>query len=149
MKFAGAGSILLIVFSLSGCTSVKPDNLGIQQGRLAPCPNSPNCVSSDATDDDHQIAPYRLKAAPQSAWSSLQEVLVSQPRTEIVTRTDDYLHARATSRIFRFVDDMEFHLRPDVIAVRSASRVGYSDLGANRERVERIRERLQTLDIIE
>lgn len=149
MKFAGAAPILLIVFSLLGCTSVKPDDLGIQRGRLAPCPNSPNCVSSDATDDGHRIAPYRLKAAPRSAWSSLQEVLVSEPRTEIVTRTDDYLHAQATSRIFRFVDDMEFHLRADVIAVRSASRVGYSDLGANRERLERIRERLQALGVID
>ncbi len=149
MKFASTGSILLIVFSLLGCTSMKPDHLGIQQGRLAPCPNSPNCVSSDATDDDHRIAPYRLKVAPQAAWSSLQEVLASEPRTQIVTRTDDYLHAQATSRIFRFVDDMEFHLRPDMIAVRSASRVGYSDLGANRERVERIRERLQVLGTIE
>ncbi|MEZ5584986.1 MAG: DUF1499 domain-containing protein [Candidatus Competibacteraceae bacterium] len=73
------------------------------------------------------------------------------PRTTVVSVTEDHLHAECKSLIFRFVDDLEFHLRPNErrIAVRSASRLGYSDLGANRRRVEQVREALRAQGIIE
>jgi uncharacterized protein (DUF1499 family) len=129
---------------------MKPKPLGVQQGRLSPCPKQPNCVSSDASDAAHYVEPYRLRIAPEAAWRQLQTVITSLPRTQIISRTDCYLHAEARSLVFRFVDDMEFQLRPQeqLIAVRSASRLGYSDLGVNRKRVEQVRERLRAQGIV-
>ena len=136
---------------LTTCASMKPDALGVHEGHLSPCPNSPNCVSSDASDAVHHIKPYRLRVASEVAWQQLQTVIASLPRTRIINLTDNYLHAEARSLIFRFVDDMEFQLRPQeqLIAVRSASRLGYSDLGVNRKRVEQIREQLRSQGVVE
>jgi uncharacterized protein (DUF1499 family) len=123
---------------------------GLQDGKLAPCPGSPNCVSSD-DQGKHAIAAFNLKTAPAQAWQALERVLAEIPRVKIVTRTEQYLHAEFTSTVLRFVDDVEFSLRPElrIIAVRSASRVGYYDFGANRSRVEDLRERLRKLAAIE
>jgi uncharacterized protein (DUF1499 family) len=121
------------------------------QGGMPPCPSSPNCVSSDAKDKSHHVGPYRLAAEPAEAWETLQEIVRSLPRATIRKSDSESLHAEVRSRIFRFVDDVEFHLRPDqkIIAVRSASRVGYSDLGVNRRRVEKIRKVLRFRGVVE
>jgi uncharacterized protein (DUF1499 family) len=86
-----------------------------------------------------------LNAPPGDAWRALIEVVSEQPRATVLESTDAYLYAEFRSRFFGFVDDVEFYLRPEeqTIGVRSASRVGYSDLGANRKRVESIREALR------
>ena len=119
--------------------------LGVRDGRLAPCPDSPNCVSSDAADESHHIDAFRLAAPPAEAWSELETVLRDTPRVTIVQLSTDYLHAEFKSAVFRFVDDVEFQLRPaeDLIAVRSASRIGYYDFGANRSRIEDLRGKLK------
>lgn len=108
--------------------------------RLQPCPSSPNCVCSDA-QDDHAIAPIKLAADPQYTWQRLQDYLSQQRGFTVKQVENDYLKAEARTRLLRFVDDVEFELREDagIIAVRSASRVGYSDLGANRRRIEKLR----------
>ncbi len=144
-------SWVLLVMMLWSCAGREPDDLGIEEGRLAPCPASPNCVSSDAADAEHHVAAYALKAAPEQSWATLREVVAAYPRTTIVTLENHYLHAECRSRLLGFVDDLELHLRPDqaIIAVRSAARVGYSDLGANRARVEDIRALLQQRHIVE
>jgi uncharacterized protein (DUF1499 family) len=123
---------------------------GLQDGKLVSCPDSPNCVNSDEPGK-HAIAPFKLESAPAQAWQALERLLAETPRVKVVTRTEQYLHAEFTSTVLRFVDDVEFSLRPEpgVIAVRSASRVGYYDFGANRRRVEDLRERLRKLDVIE
>lgn len=133
-----------VVVLLSGCaTTMGGVDVGIStDGRLAPCPASPNCVSSDASPGDaHYIEPLRIEGDPGSAWQALIGHLEGQPAYTIVERRDDYLRAEARTRLLRFVDDVEFHLRPDrgEIAMRSASRIGYSDLGANRRRLEAVR----------
>jgi len=137
--------VTLCLLVLSGCTGSKVTT-GIVNGRLTPCPKSPNCVSSDAPDKEHHVEPYHLKVAPREAWSALQEVIGSQARTTVVTADESYMHVETRSAVFRFVDDTEFQLRisENIIAVRSAARVGYGDLGVNRARVERIREILRT-----
>lgn len=114
---------------------------GVNDGRLAPCPDRPNCVSSQATDAVHAIAPLRYATGPEIALQRLRQVIESLPRTRIVIATDSYLHAEFTSALLRFVDDVEFQFDAinRLIHVRSASRVGYSDLGVNRRRVEIIR----------
>jgi len=130
---------------LFSCSGTRPDNLGIKDGRLASCPSSPNCVSSDAPDSAHSIAPFQLSVPAGDAWRVLRTTLENAPRTKIVTASEDYLHAECSSAVFGFVDDLELHLRPpqNIIAVRSASRLGYGDFGVNRKRVEALRQQLQ------
>lgn len=109
---------------------------------LAPCPDKPNCVSSEAYDTTHAIDPFPIYKTPQESLDILTEIIQSMPRTKIIERTPVYIHAVFTSKFFRFKDDVEFlyNLDKNVIEVRSASRTGYSDLGVNRKRVESIRE---------
>lgn len=112
---------------------------GVEDGRLEPCPRSPNCVCSQDVDNQHAIAP--LKPIGPNPIKKLAEMIEQMPRAEIVKETPTYLHATFHSKVFRFVDDVEFFYIPEeqAIHVRSASRVGYSDLGVNRARVENIR----------
>lgn len=124
-----------------GCSGTRPKDLGLQNGRLRPCPSSPNCVSSEAgTAADKLVAPFPAPGGA-SEMVRLATVVAGWPRTTVVTTTDDYLHAESTSRIMRFVDDVEFRYdaAAKVIHVRSASRLGESDLGVNRKRVEGLR----------
>lgn len=108
---------------------------------LAPCPPSPNCVSSLATDAEHRVAPLADQGDPAAAMRRLRDVIAAMPRARVVSASDTALRAEFTSRIFRFVDDVDCVVDPaaGVIQIRSASRVGYSDLGVNRDRVEAIR----------
>lgn len=112
-------------------------------GSLKACPKSPNCVSSQAGDPEHAIAPLVYTSSATEAYARLKKVLSGMKRIKIVAEKEDYLHAEAKSLIFRFVDDVEFYFPANekIIHVRSASRVGYSDMGVNRKRVEEIRKR--------
>ena len=116
---------------------------------LEPCPSSPNCVVSQNGDEEHTIEPITYKSDRATAKETLLKVLSVVPRTEVTEQTDDYIHAESTSRIFKFVDDVEFYFPEDedVIHLRSASRVGESDLGVNRRRIEQIRLALQDLGV--
>jgi uncharacterized protein (DUF1499 family) len=121
----------------------RPDNLGVRDGRLAPCRPTPNCVSSQADasrDPEHYVAPL-----PNVSWSKLRQVVTALPRVEIVEERPGYLRAEFTSRLLGFVDDVEFHLddRERVVHVRSASRLGRRDFGVNRARIEDIRGKLR------
>jgi uncharacterized protein (DUF1499 family) len=113
-----------------------------QTGKLAPCPDSPNCVSSLAIDAKHAVAPLSFNDDPKNAWDALKDVVLKQQRTRITTVDDHHLQAECRSLVFRFVDDLEFLLVPEeqLIHVRSAARTGTSDFGVNRRRVERIRD---------
>lgn len=137
-------ALLVTAMPLLSCSGTRPANLGVSDAGLAPCPSSPNCVSSDAPDGRHQVSPFQLALPPDQAWPAVREAVSELPRTRIVTETRDYLHAECRSALFGFVDDLELHLRPGekLIAVRSASRLGYSDLGVNRGRVETLRSSL-------
>ncbi len=132
--------LVLLAAILSLMSATLP--AGEAMHTLAPCPASRNCVSSQATDTEHSTEPLRFTGDATLAWGRLKSALGTEPRLSIVEDTGSYLHAEVRSLIFRFVDDIEFVLDPKagVIQVRSASRVGYSDFGVNRRRVERIRE---------
>jgi uncharacterized protein (DUF1499 family) len=135
---------------LLGCVGPRPDHLGVANGRLAPCPASPNCVSSDATDAVHAIAPLTPIGDPSIAWRAVGDAVEATERTVIVSQRAGYLHAESTSALMRYVDDLELQLRAaeGIIAVRSASRVGYGDMGANRARVEALRARLAAQGVV-
>ena len=108
---------------------------------LAPCPSSPNCVSTQAQDEGHAIAPFRYRKSRAEAKEGLKEALRTLPRTKLVEEDESYLHYEFTSLLLRFVDDVEFLFDDDakIIHFRSASRTGYGDLGVNRKRMEEIR----------
>lgn len=127
--------------ALFSCSGTRPSNLGVKDSRLAPCPSSPNCVSSDAGDSSHSIPAFQLIIPPADAWRALRTALESLPRTQIITENDNYIYAECSSAVFGFVDDLELHMRPaeNILAVRSASRLGHSDFGVNRQRVENLR----------
>jgi len=131
------------LFSLSGD---RPSELGVTDGLLAPCPTSPNCVSSQSRDSKHRIEPLLLEGTPAEAMEKLKAIIADLPRTEIIEATDNYLYAEFTSSLMGFVDDVEFYIDPTekVIQVRSASRLGESDLGVNRKRIETIRKKLNS-----
>jgi uncharacterized protein (DUF1499 family) len=123
--------------------------LGIDNGHLISCPASDNCVVSQNADAKHAIEPITYHVDREKAKEILLKVLTVVPRTEVIEQTDNYIHALSKSRIFKFVDDVEFYLPVDesVIHIRSASRVGESDLGVNRRRMEQIRLALRDLNI--
>ena len=134
-------TLLLGLVSAAACAGPSADF--IERGQLAPCPSSPNCVSSLATDEGHRIAPLAIPGDAAAQMAALLAVVGDMPRTEIQAQTDNYLWVVFTSRLLRFRDDVEFLLGPgDAVQVRSASRLGYSDLGVNRQRVETIRAKL-------
>lgn len=140
---------LMMSFILPTASWAAVSGLGVNNGRLSSCPASPNCVVSQDADAKHAIDPIPYHLDRDKAREVLIKVLGVVPRTEIVEQTDNYIHALSKSRIFKFVDDVEFYLPPNepVIHVRSASRLGDSDLGVNRRRVEQIRLALRDLNI--
>ena len=139
-----------ILSGLFGCAGTTGGALGLtEQGKLKPCPSSPNCLCSDDPDEGHRIAPLAIDE-PQAAWQALLAYLESDSSYTLTVTEPDYLRAEARTRLLRFVDDVEFHLRADQgqIAMRSASRLGYSDLGANRRRLEGVREALMAQGVL-
>jgi uncharacterized protein (DUF1499 family) len=108
---------------------------------LAPCPSSPNCVSTQAQDEGHTIEPFRYRKSRAEAKEALKEIIRSLPRTRLVEEDGSYLHYEFTSLVFRFIDDVEFLFDDETktIQFRSASRTGYGDLGVNRTRMEELR----------
>lgn len=115
----------------------RPDNLGVSNGRLAPCRRTPNCVSSqaDPSDTEHYIAPLAFAGS----IAALRTAIETLPLATVVREERDYLYAEFRTPILRFVDDVEFLREGSVLHVRSASRLGRRDFKANRNRVEQLR----------
>ena len=143
MPLAPTTALLLLpaLFRLAAPASVAG---GAQGGRLAPCPATPNCVASQpSTDDAHRMPPIPFTGSAAEAGARIRRVVEAMPRTRVVRAEGAYLHAEVRTRLLRFVDDVEFLVDPDagVIHFRSASRVGRSDLGTNRRRMEEVSRR--------
>lgn len=135
-------AILLAIIAYRALPSTPPANLGTSRGRLADCPGTPNCVSSQASDPTQRVEPLSFDGTPHEAVGRVKAALATLPRTVVVAEGPGYVRAEATSLVFGFVDDVEFLADPEarVIQVRSASRLGKSDLGVNRQRLGRVRE---------
>ena len=110
--------------------------------RLADCPGRANYVSTQATDETRRMRPFSFSGSAEQAILRLKRAIAKLPRTRIVSEEDDYLHAEVASRLFRFVDDLEFVVdgAAGEIHFRSASRSGYYDFGVNRARINHLRE---------
>lgn len=140
-RLATRGLIFVGLLTLISCAGERPTTLGVQNNQLATCPDSPNCVSSFEQRDSHAIVPLTGNIA------AVRATLEQMPQAVIVTDDGNYIHAEFTSRLMGFVDDVEFLADPAAgqVHVRSASRLGHSDLGVNRERVESIREQMAAI----
>jgi uncharacterized protein (DUF1499 family) len=116
-------------------------------GIFAPCPASDNCVTSQGGDSSHTIEPLTYQGDRDKAYKNLLQILTVVPRTTVTKKTDNYIYAESSSRIFHFVDDLAFYFPVDAkfIQIRSAARVGSFDLGVNRRRLEQIRLALRDL----
>jgi uncharacterized protein (DUF1499 family) len=138
--------IPIVALALLSASAKRPDNLGVKDGKLAPCPDSPNCVSTQADDKEHRMEPIPLAGTTDEAIERIKAAVAREPGMEIVTEEDGYLHAEATSRVFRFVDDVEFFVDEDaqLTHFRSASRVGHGDMGVNRARMQRLRKDIES-----
>ncbi len=136
MAIAAALSFL----SLS-CSSTAKHPAGLAAGTLSPCPDSPNCVLSEQEDSSAYIKPLAFSLPPEQAWQALKLSIQSMGGT-IEQAEDNYLWATFRSTIMRFVDDVECRLDSEqsIIHLRSASRVGHSDFGVNRKRMEKLRQ---------
>ena len=117
---------------------------------LSSCPESPNCVSTEATNNRHKIDVFRLKGDFSKNWLEIQHVVAALPRNAVIRADKTYFHATFKSRVFQFVDDLELFMNPlnGIISIRSAARTGYWDFGVNRRRVEQLRHALQSRDLI-
>lgn len=120
--------------------------MSADQPRLPPCPGAPNCVCSEGPAGSHFIAPLTCGPDPAAGWQRLKDVLRALPGMRIVEESPNRLRAESRTRVFRFVDVLDFRLdaAAGVIHCRSESRLGYWDLGVNRRRLERIRQLLST-----
>jgi uncharacterized protein (DUF1499 family) len=130
----------IVGLALLSAFSRRPSNLGVIDGQLAACPDSPNCVSTGASDRQHHMEALSFHGSAREALERIKAVVASLPRTKLADERDNYLHFEFTSALFRFVDDVEFLIDEPSgkIDFRSASRVGHGDLGANRQRMEQI-----------
>jgi uncharacterized protein (DUF1499 family) len=128
------GSLFLL-----SCSSRETIDINDDKPSLAPCPGTENCVSSLSDDPGFKVKPIPfINNDAQASWRKLIKV-IQMTGGKIVRHDDRYAHAVYTSLIFRFKDDLQIMLNEQAIDIRSASRVGKSDFGVNRKRVEEIR----------
>lgn len=137
--------LVLIVLFFTWKNLSVPSNTGIVNGKLSPCPWTPNCVNSNATNKPYAIAP--LPYVSEDTIELIQDYLLKHYNAKVLQKSSNYLHIVVSTHYLRFKDDLEFLVDPDkrVVSVRSASRVGYSDLNMNRIRIEKLRQYLTTL----
>lgn len=114
-------------------------------GLLEPCPSKPNCVSTTAQDEQHKMDPIPFTGEVVKVMAAIRRVCLNEPRVTLETEKKQYLHFTFKSRLLGFIDDVEFQINPSdkLIHFRSASRLGYSDLGVNRERMELLTKKIK------
>jgi uncharacterized protein (DUF1499 family) len=152
MKYSNAGKFyfpLMVMIVLGSCVHADEDSKIM---RFSECPSSPNCVSSlaDSLDEIHYIDPFIFNSDLSAVFEGLISYLKKQTNVEIIElERDNYIHAVYKSKFFRFKDDVEFAFRNSgdagiLVDIQSRSRIGYSDMGVNRTRMEEIRQILKT-----
>lgn len=134
--------MMIFLFCLTAsihCEGASPEMTNKRE-KFAPCPSSPNCVSSKSDAVPHAIKPLHYEGK-EHPFTLLLPILENMSRTSVITQEENYLHVEFRSMLFSFVDDVEFSYEPEnhLVHMRSASRSGYFDFGVNRKRLERIR----------
>jgi uncharacterized protein (DUF1499 family) len=137
LGLAGVGALFVAARTVG-----VPEGLGVRNGRLAPCPDSPNCVSTQVSmaDQQHHMEPISYDGPAASVVTHIAELIASEPRAELIASEGPYLHAVFRSATMSFPDDVEFYVdeAAGLIHFRSAARLGKGDMGVNRQRMERL-----------
>ena len=139
-----AAFLTLSLLMISACSQ------GVQtmtDRTLLPCGDKPNCVSTQDSRNEHNIEPFIL--TEQANINTIEQAALELPGAKLAEKRDDYLRIECTSKIMRFVDDLELRIDGNVLLVRSESRIGYSDFGINRKRAEQLRKQLQAEKLIQ
>ncbi len=120
--------------------SKRPDNLGVTDGKLAPCPASPNCVSTQSEDERHRMEPIPYTTSTEEARRKIVQIIRSMERARVITEDDRYVYAEFQTAGLQYTDDVECYFDEDahVIHFRSAARLPYWDWGVNRKRMQSI-----------
>ena len=142
-RYMAISASLFLICCAGGSAPAASDTAAMDaSGRLQPCPSSPNCVSTLAQDTDHHMTPLPYRIDRATSRRLLLAVINAMPRSTLVVEEEHYLHFEFRSRVFGFVDDVEFVFDDEasLIQFRSASRTGYSDFGVNRRRMTTISE---------
>ncbi|MGY8907079.1 MAG: DUF1499 domain-containing protein [Pseudomonadales bacterium] len=138
--------IMLIIFGSRWYNTeyAHAKNLGLSKGQLIECGKNPNCVSSQTTQSSMRIAPINASDTPELTWLMLRDLVETIPQAILISENETYRHYQFTTPLMGFIDDVEllYDRKKQLIQVKSASRVGQSDFGANRKRVELLREGL-------
>ena len=139
--------VLYILILMSATTHTEAGSADSAK-KFSPCPDSPNCVSSQSIDKKRFIEPLQYTGSLADARQKLIDILKKTKRVNLVKVETDYILAEFRSSIFQFIDDLELYFPPDqtVIHVKSASRKGYYDFGANRRRIKWLRSIFEKLD---
>ncbi|WP_318453491.1 DUF1499 domain-containing protein [Photobacterium leiognathi] len=133
-------SLIFLSLLLTGCSERSAD---VWMSQIAlPCGDKPNCVSTLDKREDFTLSPFVLTPKGMDDWAAIKQAALTLPGAKLADQATHYLHIKATSKVFRFVDDLEIAQTGDHLDVRSASRIGYYDFGVNRKRAEMLRERL-------
>lgn len=132
--------LILFALLLTGCSDRGTD---VWMSQIAlPCGDKPNCVSTLDKRHDFTLSPFVLTPKGMHDWAAIKQAALTLPGAKLADQATHYLHIEATSKVFRFVDDLEIAQTGNHLDVRSASRIGYYDFGVNRKRAEMLRERL-------
>ena len=135
--------LFLSFLTLTACSQGITD---MEDRTSSPCGDKPNCVSTQDDRDQHALAAFELSDSPN--LDAIEQVALTLPGSKTANRTENYLRIECTSRIMRFVDDLELKVTGDKLIVRSESRTGYSDFGVNRKRAEQLRTSLKSEGLI-
>ena len=133
-------TLFLVMFYRIAQQSNDIVNAGLVNEFLQACPGRPSCVSSLATSDEHSISAFIVPQGMNDPVSAMAAIIIDLPRTEILQHDANYLHASFKSAVFGFVDDLEILQDGELLQVRSVSRVGFSDMGVNRSRVNTLQQ---------
>lgn len=137
-------TLLLASFALAGCSQ----GVTTMTDRSAdPCGDKPNCVSTQDTREKFSLAPFIL--TKEANIDAIERAALQLPGAKTAVSDEGYLRIECTSKILRFVDDLELKMTDGLLMVRSESRVGYSDFGVNRKRAEQLRDILKAEGLIE
>lgn len=140
LKYISFFIILVIIFIIS-CSNVIPKNIGIKNGKLAEMPRSPNAVSSQTNITEKHVDPFKFNGNLQNTKKIIIKIIKETSNAKIITQNQNYIHVVYTTKIMKFKDDVEFYFdnKAKLVHFRSASRVGYSDMGLNRKRYNQIK----------
>lgn len=136
----------LLSITLLGLTACSQGVTTMTDRSQSPCGDKPNCVSTQDTRKEYNLTPFTLTESTNI--DAIEQVALELPGAKTAVKEGNYLRIECTSKIMRFVDDLELKIEGDQLIVRSESRVGYSDFGVNRKRAEQLRSLLANAELI-